>query len=651
MMNEVLQTVLDYVQTPQTDYALLITGKWGCGKTYFWKNVVEPKLGQVTCNGAPCHPLYASLYGCESTKDIDTQLFLASHPHLKEKWTTRLSTVGGHALKQLVKAFTRFELPAIDLRWLVNTKHAVLCFDDLERTRLPMKEALGYINSFVEHEGAKTVILCNEDEISNKAKRKTYDAMKEKVVGASLTFRPHLDAVFQTLIDEHKARAAFHGFISQNAELLRHLFDRSEKHNIRSLRRAIAALAAIFDALKSNNITPNAIAKQLIYAVAPTSFELHGRGVDPAGLRKIHSSEYMAVAGMSSSILRSNKTDEETDEEGFAKRYLDRFGLAEWQDAVGCPPICEFLLTGFLDRNALLSWARELTKPPDEKEERINRLMSHPEDMEDEEFAQKAAQVLSEVGAGEIAPLGRYVNLYNTFEWFAKAGLITMTPQDVLTKFNEGLRKSKEARRLEGDPRLAEAFDHPSLAPKTDESRSLLRQVLAVNDELLKGTFRERAKAFAFRLKEDPQTAIDALATRDDSGLLYTPVFQELDGADIAESIITLPNSLKRRFGWAMQARHINNRPPAEFFVELPVLTEIHAALRKRCEAAQEDTTSVPMSFLLVKKIAEVLEEAIKRLQNLEQQERASRSAPTEDPTKKDKGENDDASTENADLA
>jgi len=30
-MNEVQQAVIDYVSTPQTDYALLITGPWGCG--------------------------------------------------------------------------------------------------------------------------------------------------------------------------------------------------------------------------------------------------------------------------------------------------------------------------------------------------------------------------------------------------------------------------------------------------------------------------------------------------------------------------------------------------------------------------------------------------------------------------------------------
>ncbi|MEI7838101.1 MAG: P-loop NTPase fold protein, partial [Planctomycetota bacterium] len=130
-MNEVLQTALDYMQTPQTGYAFLITGPWGCGKTHFWRNVIEPKLKEARCGGAAWRPLYASPYGCQSTKDRDTQLFLASNPSFRKKWISRLSAIGGNALQQIVKAFTPFERPSIELRWLVNGKEALLCFVDL----------------------------------------------------------------------------------------------------------------------------------------------------------------------------------------------------------------------------------------------------------------------------------------------------------------------------------------------------------------------------------------------------------------------------------------------------------------------------------------------------------------------------------------
>ena len=625
-MNEVLQAVLDYIQTPQTDYALLITGPWGCGKTYFWRNVVEPELKKVKCDGTPWRPLYASLYGCQSTKDIDTQLLLASHPRLREKWTTRLTAVGGNVGQQILKVFTRFELPAIDLRWLVNTKHAVLCFDDLERTRLPMKEALGYINTFVEHEFVKTIILSNEDAITDEADKKTYAAMKEKVVGASLTFRPDLDTVFRTLVDEHHDHSAFHSFLTQNADLIRRLFDRSETHNIRALRRAMAALAVIFDSLHAGKVDPSAVARQLLYAVVPAAFELHGRGADPAKLSKILSMKLMFVAGMSPSDRRREKSDEEKYEEKFAERYLSHLGMAEWKDAVGCPPICEFLLTGFLDRAALLEWAKELTRPPVEKEERIKRLSYDAREMEDEDFERTAAQVLKEVEAGEITAVDSYAGLYYRFEWFADTGLITMTRQEVLDKFVKGLRKAQEAGRLEPEPLFKHKIRHPALAPGTDEGRSLIERVLEANEDALGRGARKSVRALASRLKDDAPGFIDALVGEGESGLLFTPVFHELDAGETVVRILALPNSLKVRFVIALDARYERDPPPAEFAVELPVLAEIRDTMKRHCEAFPNGKKPMPMSLFVVREIVGVLDRAIERLRQIEQQKEAPAS-------------------------
>ncbi len=649
-MNEVLQAILDYVQMPQTDYALLITGPWGCGKTYFWKNVVEPKLKQVKCDGTPWRPLYASLYGCQRTKDIDTQLFLASPPHLRKEWAARLSTTGGHFLKQRLKAVTRFELPAIDFRWLVNTKHAVLCFDDLERTRLPMKEALGYINTFVEHEFVKTIILTNEAAINDEADKKTYAAMKEKVVGASLTFQPDLDTVFDNLIDEHKVRPEFHDFISRNKALVRRLFDRSETHNIRSLRRAMVALAVVFEALQVGKVDPNAVANQLVYAVAPAAFELHGRGANPARLRKILGMEHMAVLGMSLSRRRSEKTDEEEYEERFAERYLRDLGLAEWGDAVGCPPICEFLLRGVLDRPARISWAEELTKPPDEREERIKRLLFDPREMEDEEFTQTAAQVLDEVEVGDIADVGRYVGLYDSFERFADMGLVAMTRQEVLAKFISGLSKAQEAGRLEPNNLLKFEIDLP-VPPRTEEGRTLRQHVLDANDEAFGLGAHERVQGLASRLKDDALGFIGALADDGESGFLFTPVFQELDADDTAARVLALPNNLKVRFGIAVHARYERPAPPAELIVELPVLTGIKDAMKRHCEASLKDKEPKPMSLLIVQDIVARLDRAIERLQELKQQEEPPALAPVEAQPQKEQDGNDDNFAETEDLA
>jgi len=628
-MNEVLQAIIDYLQAPQTDYALLINGPWGCGKTYFWKNVVEPRIRRVSCDAARWRPLYASLYGCESIKDLDMQLFLASYPHLRKKWVTQLSTVGGNIVKQLAKLFTGLELPAVDLRWLVSTKNAVLCFDDLERSRLPMKEALGYINSFVEHEGVKTIILCNEGAIDDGEDKTRYSAMKEKVVGASLDFHPDLDAVFKTLIDEQKPRPEFHHFISQNAELVRHLFDKSETKNIRSLRRAISAMAVIVEALQVDSIDPHQVHKQLIYATALATFELHGRGADPDKLRKILSMDHMFVAAMSLTDHRREKSAEEKYEEDFARRYLSHLGLEEWQDAVGCPPICEFVITGILNRPALVAWARELTKTPDEREECIKKL-SFAMEMEDEYFKETASHVLKDIEAGEIADIGKYVGLHKLFESFADEGLIAMTRQEVLQKFSDGLARAQANGRLEHNEFLEHEIFFPEMISHTAEGQTLRQRILATNQTILERGIQARIGSLASRRKEDPQGFITALASQEGMQLLFKPVFHEFDANDAAEWILALPNNLKTYFARVLHERYESHGPRAAFLVELPALKGIVDFLKAHCDGRKP----VPMSLHVVRLIVGALDRAIERLEKLEkpkQEEAPPLSVPAED--------------------
>ena len=39
-LEDVDQMVLDYVIAPLTDYAIMLTGAWGAGKTYYWKKAL-----------------------------------------------------------------------------------------------------------------------------------------------------------------------------------------------------------------------------------------------------------------------------------------------------------------------------------------------------------------------------------------------------------------------------------------------------------------------------------------------------------------------------------------------------------------------------------------------------------------------------------
>ena len=43
-MEELVESILDYVRSDYTDYAIMINGEWGSGKTYFWNHKIRNKI-------------------------------------------------------------------------------------------------------------------------------------------------------------------------------------------------------------------------------------------------------------------------------------------------------------------------------------------------------------------------------------------------------------------------------------------------------------------------------------------------------------------------------------------------------------------------------------------------------------------------------
>ena len=69
-IKEINYAVKDYLNEDSVDYAILINGKWGSGKTYYWKNYLEKIIidkGITT--------LYISLNGVDSINEIGKKIF------------------------------------------------------------------------------------------------------------------------------------------------------------------------------------------------------------------------------------------------------------------------------------------------------------------------------------------------------------------------------------------------------------------------------------------------------------------------------------------------------------------------------------------------------------------------------------------------
>ena len=180
-MEDLVESILDYVRSDYTDYAVMINGEWGSGKTYFWNNKIKPKIDGMQYNGKRYSSIYMSLYGISNLEEISKKIFIETTQLMDKNVKKHMETSGKYTIPEYAKTGLNMANlfganpngEKINYENFFATDDKVLCFDDLERANVDVIDILGYINNFVEHDHIKTIIICNEKELSTKLKNST----------------------------------------------------------------------------------------------------------------------------------------------------------------------------------------------------------------------------------------------------------------------------------------------------------------------------------------------------------------------------------------------------------------------------------------------------------------------------------------------
>ena len=169
-MHYIIEAIDRYISHRMYHYALMINGKWGCGKTYFIQNELIPHLNNNKLKDVN----YLSLYGVRTIDEISQMLCVQAIKDKMGKAGKLADTKGGQLATVIITAATKFGVNKIgaenaDLEKLIEIfpdySNNVIIFDDLERCCCDISEVLGYINNFVEHSDAAVIIVANEEEI------------------------------------------------------------------------------------------------------------------------------------------------------------------------------------------------------------------------------------------------------------------------------------------------------------------------------------------------------------------------------------------------------------------------------------------------------------------------------------------------------
>ena len=205
-MDELVESILDYIRKPYTDHAIMINGEWGSGKTYFWNNKVKSKIESIDINGKRYKTIYMSLYGISNLDDISKKIFIEMNPNLNKSIRKILDSRHMSSIPEYVKTgidmANSFGFMAqndkVDYSNFFDIDDKVLCFDDLERANVDVIDVLGYINNFVEHDHIKTIIICNEKELSKKiVENNKLNKIIEGIFNKKFTIEKNIDFILK----------------------------------------------------------------------------------------------------------------------------------------------------------------------------------------------------------------------------------------------------------------------------------------------------------------------------------------------------------------------------------------------------------------------------------------------------------------------
>lgn len=298
--NHIIDNLNYYLNTSAPEYAFMITGGWGAGKTHFIENFITEYNKNAIDNQSRNKIIKISLFGFKATSSIDEMIFQSLHPLLGHRYTK----LAGNILKGALKLGCKIDIngdskPDVDINasldkikfseiFSTNTDSGeiIIALDDLERTEIPLKEILGYVNYLVEISKVKVILIANEkilhekDKSSEDKNKDVYSKFKEKVIGKTFQIKHNIDNVLDSFLDESECEP-----LKRHRDVIKNIYIRSDDTNLRKLKQSILDFGYIANYIDEEQLKNEEYSSLLIRVFFALSLEMKSGELSEEKLR------------------------------------------------------------------------------------------------------------------------------------------------------------------------------------------------------------------------------------------------------------------------------------------------------------------------------------------------------------------------------
>ena len=507
------------------------------GKTHFWNHKIRKKIESMQLNGKRYTTIYMSLYGISNLEDISKKIFIETtqlmDKNLRKYMDANEQTTIPEYAKTGIDMANFFGVTQsgdkVDYAEFFSTDDKVLCFDDLERANVDVIDILGYINNFVEHDHIKTIIICNEKELSTKLKssnlemktfiatylldkqdelNKTdkpivekiqqkienvfdkandYERIKEKLIGETFEYAPKFDYIINGILMRYENNPDLIRFLRENTRLIISTFERSGTRNLRILKHALNDFKKIYEMVNKSypNTSHRVIQTMLIFTIA-VSFEIKAGKITKDKFMNIKDNEEYKSILVSSRILMDNR-------QFYIKEFDSNYYYNFKAEYRFFKFIEYYVRTRIFDMKIFKDNMETIRNTVDtENLPAYKRLLTEEYwKISDDEFGKVISDIIEDVKQGNLRLIDN-VKIYAYFSYFSKKNLIDYDIKTIKSVFFNGMNLS--SLKSEYCDNVDEELGKIAIDEVVEDMDDILKHFNTLNAQLHDKMYKEKAE-------------------------------------------------------------------------------------------------------------------------------------------------------------
>lgn len=600
--DEITKYLNHYNTLSNPQYAVLINGRWGAGKTFFIKEYItslkEYKSDEE--DSIVLKPIYVSLNGLSSVHQISIKLKEALSPFLHSKGMKVVKKIFLGALKTATHVNfdtdddgkpdgkVTMSLDSLGLLKSDNPKvkgNRVLIFDDLERCKIDMSEIFGYINDFVEHNRCKVILIGDEKKIEEKYtdtkednSDPSYKEFKEKLIGQSFFLEPDIHTAVEYFIETNEGSKIF---FNENKQLIIELFQASKVENLRILKQALLDFdrfillldKEVRDHKKYDNYLISLLGHFLVLYLEYKS-----------GNRLISDTMNYAFDEAAKENNRNLNVKYNT--------ILRRFGIDHWTTVISYDTLIDFVNHGYYNEALLNDSVKKMTFFIDREKQDWEKLWGW-EDLKDSEFDQLYQDVLEKFENGKFENLYVVIHVAMTIINLRVNNIISCNRANIVNKAKESIKAILQnhnggAFSVVGDHSWSKAYrsikEKEFTRLKNYTNKLIINHYSENKDDFLKNLFENLNDKNILDLENELNKSLPDRS----SSYSMNPILVNIDGKQLADTILLMENSSLDHFHDFMRKRYFpeevysNGYLSPSHVVDLPAIIQMKDQIEER---------------------------------------------------------------------